>query len=434
MSWPAASTRVALVLAGLLAPALPVSAYSVLTHEQLVDLVWKDDIQPLLVRRFPGTGAGDLRRAHACAYGGSVVPDLGYYPFGSRHFSNLVHYARSGDFVAALVRGARDVDEYAFALGVLAHYCSDTTGHPAVNRAVALAFPKLRARYGNVVTYYDGPAEHIRTEFGFDVVQVAKNRYTSDRYHDFIGFEVSKPALHRAFQATYGLRLEDTLGHVDLAIGSFRRAVSRTIPELTRTALASDSIRSVPETRNAAEQRFVYELSRADYEKEWGTSYRRPGILGRVLAFFVRLISRIGPLEPLDAQVPTATMEDLYVRSIDRTLDAYRGRLRELAHGALALPNLDCDTGEPSRLGEYPLADETYARLLHEHARRGFSGVRDDLREQVLAYYRERGADGRRGTPGAVKASRHWRRTVRELDELAAASSPGAAPPTASTR
>ena len=78
----------------------------------------------------------------------------------------------------------------------------------------------------NEVTYADDPKAHIRTEFGFDMTQVAKNRYTSDRYHDFIGFEVSKPLLERAFLETYGLKLEDIDGDTDLAIGSFRRAVS----------------------------------------------------------------------------------------------------------------------------------------------------------------------------------------------------------------
>ncbi len=140
---------------------------------------------------------------------------MGYYPFGNKFFSDLVHYVRSGDFVEALIEDSSDLNEYAFALGALSHYSSDNSGHPTINRVVALEFPKLRKKYGDNVTYADDPKAHIRTEFGFDMAQVAKNRYTSDRYHDMIGFEVSKPLLERAFFETYGVKLEDVFGSVD---------------------------------------------------------------------------------------------------------------------------------------------------------------------------------------------------------------------------
>src|SRR5881394_1639809 len=236
-----------LCIAVLTMPALP---YSVLTHEQVIDLSWQDHIQPLLLKRFPAATPEDLRRAHAFAYGGSLVQDMGYYPFGKKYFSDLLHYVRSGDFVTALLDESSDLNEYAFALGALAHYSSDNMGHPTINQIVALEFPKLKARYGSEVTYAEDPKAHIRTEFGFDMVQVAKNRYTSDSYHDFIGFEVAKPLLERAFQETYGLSLKDVLGDVDLAIGSYRRGVSQVIPEMTRVALLSRRDQLVKDTPN----------------------------------------------------------------------------------------------------------------------------------------------------------------------------------------
>jgi hypothetical protein len=411
--------RAGAVLAGVCATAAPAAAYSVLSHEQVIDVRWSDTIEPLLRQRFPRASEEEIRRAHAYAYGGSVVPDLGYYPFGSHYFTDLLHYARSGDFVAALVEDARDVDEYAFALGALAHYCSDSSGHPAVNRSVALGFPKLRARYGDRVTYVESPVAHIRTEFGFDVVQVAKGRYTSDRYHDFIGFEVSKPALERALLDTYGLKLDDALAHPDLAVGTFRRAVSEAIPELTRIALASRRLSDVPEPATPAERRFVYVLSRADYEKEWGTSYRRPGLFGRVVAFFARLVSHLGPFRKARAQVPTRETEQLYVESMDRTLDLYRERLREAGRGKLALPNLDLDTGQPARFGEYALADRTYARLLHEHAGGGFGAASSALRRALADFYRDT------SRPSETKKKHdEWLRTLAELRQLEAAPAP----------
>src|SRR5271169_2726657 len=162
------------------------SAYSVLTHEEIVDLLWTDEIRPLLLKRYPGLSEDQLKEAHAYAYGGAVIQDLGYYPFGSTEFSDLVHYVRSGDFVRELVLESQDANEYAFALGALSHYASDIAGHPAVNQSVAIEYPKLRAKYGDSVRFAQDHTAHLKTEFGFDMVQVAKNRYASQQYHDFI--------------------------------------------------------------------------------------------------------------------------------------------------------------------------------------------------------------------------------------------------------
>src|SRR5690349_22369193 len=245
-------------------------AYSVLTHEEIVDLVWTSELRPLLVQRFPGLSEDDLTDAHAYAYGGAVIQDLGYYPFGNRDFSNLVHYVRSGDFVTELLRQSQDVNEYAFALGALSHYASDIAGHPAVNQAVAIQYPKLRARYGKSVRYAQDRTAHLKTEFGFDMVQVAKNRYASQQYHDFIGFQVSKTLLERTFPVVYGVELKDVLTHEDLAVGSYRFAVSRMIPEMTKIALRTHQKDLMRETPNFAKRKFLYRLSRSDYEKEWG--------------------------------------------------------------------------------------------------------------------------------------------------------------------
>ena len=244
-------------------------AYSVLTHEEIVDLVWTDELRPLLLQRFPTLTEDQLTEAHAYAYGGAVIQDLGYYPFGSVEFSNLLHYVRSGDFVRELLSQSQDANEYAFALGALAHYTSDVAGHPAVNEAVAMKYPKLRAKYGNSVKYAQDHTAHLKTEFGFDMVQVAKNRYASQQYHDFIGFQVSKPLLERTFPIVYGLELKDVMAHEDLAIGSYRFAVSRMIPELTQVALRTHQKDIMREEPDFAKKKFLYLLSRSDYERDW---------------------------------------------------------------------------------------------------------------------------------------------------------------------
>src|ERR1017187_9604339 len=236
-SWRLLALRAGAILLIVLMCSGILAAYSVLTHEEIVDLLWTDQIQPLLLKRYPGLSKDQITEAHAYAYGGAVIQDLGYYPFGSKDFSNLVHYVRSGDFVHELLLESTDVNEYAFALGALAHYASDITGHPAVNQSVAIEYPKLQAKFGKSVKYAQDKTAHLKTEFGFDTVQVAKNRYASQQYHDFIGFKVSKPLLERVFPVVYGLELKDVLTHEDLAIGSYRFAVSRLIPEMTKVAL-----------------------------------------------------------------------------------------------------------------------------------------------------------------------------------------------------
>ena len=389
------------------------SGYSVLTHEQVVDLMWNDQIQPLLLKRFPAATELDLQKAHAYAYGGCVLQDMGYYPFGNRFFSDLVHYVRSGDFVEALLQDSTDLDEYAFALGALSHYASDNSGHPVINHVVALEFPKLKKKYGDTVTYADDPKAHIRTEFGFDMVQVAKNRYTSDRYHDLIGFEISKPLLERAFLETYGLKLDDVFGSVDLAIGSYRRSVGTLIPEMTRVALLSRHDVIVKDTPNFSKKQFLYHLSRSNYEHEWGTVYRKPGIGSRILALFLRLIPKVGPFKAVNFKIPTQQTEDMYIKSVNQTIENYSGLLAAVKSGKLELPNRDCDTGRETRAGEYALTDETYARLVEKLAGKKSDLASSGLRENLAQFYSDRNA------PIATrKNAKAWRKLQDELEQL----------------
>jgi hypothetical protein len=397
----------------LLAISCVCAAYSVLTHEEVVDLLWKDTIQPLLLKRFPNATPDDLKKAHAFAYGGSLVQDMGYYPFGNKYFSDLTHYVRSGDFIVNLIHEASDLNEYAFALGALAHYSADNMGHPTVNESVGLLFPDLRKKYGNEVTYEDNPKAHIRTEFGFDMVQVAKNRYTSDRYHDFIGFEVSKPVLERAFQDTYGIPLKEVIPNEDMAIGTFRRAISKIVPEMTRVALLARNKQLVAETPNANARKFRYYLSKADYQREWGKGYRRPGFGTRVLAFFLKFVPKVGPFKALDFKIPTRKTEDLYVASVNRTLDNYKNLLREVKANDLQLTNTDFDTGRLTDAGEYKLTDKTYAHLLDQLSKDNFQQVTPDLQQNILKFYKDPLA------PLTTKADHSaWERVRLELEHL----------------
>jgi len=381
------SARIALAFLVLLASSGALFAYSVLTHEEIVDLAWTSEIRPLLLHRFPGLTEDQITEAHAYAYGGSVIQDLGYYPFGSREFSDLVHYVRSGDFVVELIRQSRDANEYAFALGALSHYAADIDGHPAVNEAVALGYPKLRAKYGNSVRYAQDMTAHLKTEFGFDTLQVAKNRYASEQYHAFIGFKVAQPLLERTFPVVYGLQLKDVLAHEDLAIGSYRFSISRLIPQMTKVALRTHKKDLMRETPNFAKRKFLYRLSRSEYEREWGKTYVKPGFGTRVLSAILRYIPKIGPFKGMGFNNPTAKTEDLYIKSINATVDRYTALLNEVRAGKLVLPDCDLDDGKPTKAGEYTLADTAYGKLLASLTAQKFNGVTPELRDSILAFY-----------------------------------------------
>ena len=389
------------------------SGYSVLTHEEIVDLVWTDGIRPLLLKRYPESSEEQLSEAHAYAYGGAVIQDLGYYPFGSAEFSDLTHYVRSGDFVRELRLQSQDVNEYAFALGALSHYASDVAGHPAVNQAVAIHYQALRAKFGNSVRYAQDKTAHLKTEFGFDMVQVAKNRYASEQYHDFIGFKVSKALLERVFPIIYGVELKEVLPRADLTIGSYRFAISRLIPEMTQVALKTHKKDMMRETPTVAKNKFLYRLSRSDYERDWGKDYRKPGLGIRFVAALLRFMPKFGPFKALAFNNPTPEMEELYFKSINTTVDQYRAFLENVRTDSLLPPNRDLDDGKITKPGEYSLADDTYAKLLARLSKGKFDRTTTDLRADILRFYSDL------SIPIETKKNKaRWQGVLTGLDQL----------------
>jgi len=404
-------------------------AYSVLAHEAIVDSAWDEAIKPLLLERFPQATPDELKAAHGYAYGGCVIQDMGYYPFGNKLFSDLVHYVRSGDFVAALLRDSQDLNDYAFALGALAHYAADNEGHrTGTNLAVPLLYPKLRRKFGNVVTYDEDPLAHLKTEFGFDVLQVAKGRYASDAYRDRIGFQVSKDLLARAFQETYSLDLDSVLSNYDLAIASYRRGVSQLIPEATKIAWQTKKDEIQQGTPGITRTAFLYRVSRSSYEKQWPGKYERPGFGTRLLGFFLRLVPKVGPFRDLAFKIPTPDAEKLFVASFSNSLQNYVELAKQQRNPSqITLVNDNIDTGTVTGPGQYPLADKTYADLLDRLQKKDFASLSPELRRTLLAYYDDLNA------PFATKKDKkEWAKVVRNVTQLKA-SLPAAAPAVSQT-
>ena len=381
-----------------------------------MDALWDVEFKPILLARFPDATPEQLKEAHAYAYGGAVIQDLGYYPHGNKYFSDLTHYVRTGDFIVALVSESQNLNEFAFALGSLSHYMSDVDGHRlATNPGEAILYPKLARKYGSFITYEDNPGGHLKTEFGFDVLEIAKGNFAPQTYHDFIGFNVAKPVLERAFKDTYGLEVRDLFPDFDRTIGSFRRAVSKTIPKATRVAWAERKDEILRSSPTLTRSKFVYVMSRSSYEREWGKQYDRPTAGDHILAFLVKLLPPIGPLKALRFKMPTPQVEKLFTTSFDRSATSCRAKAEDAKHSRLQLENTNYDVGVITPAGKYRLDDDTHAYWLHMLAEKHYSTVTQPIEGELLSFYNNLNAP-----LNTKKHAKDWNRLLAELGGLKA--------------
>jgi hypothetical protein len=390
-------------------------AYSVMSHQAIIDVLWESGIKPALRARFANATEEEINRGQAYAYGGAIIQDLGYYPYGTPFFSDLTHYVRSGDFVMALLRDSQDIYEYSFALGAMGHYAADNNGHRfGINRAVPVLYPKLRKKFGDSVAYEDDTLAHVKTEFGFDVLEVAKGRYAPESYHDYIGFEVSPRVLEQAFQETYGLDLKSVLVNEDRALNSYRHAVSNQLPRATRVAwhLKKDEIQA--DEPGITKRKFVYNLKRSNFEKEWGKNYQRPTFGDKLLAFLYKILPKIGPLKVLQFKTPTPETEHMFEASFNQTLDRFRELLNEERERQKpGLTNSNIDLGEVSAPGQYNLNDTAHARLLDKLEQQKFAGVTPELRAELLNFF------GATTAPFVTKKDKKlWAKVHADVEEL----------------
>jgi hypothetical protein len=382
-----------LLLAALLAfAARPAAAYAVLTHQANIDSTWERCLLPAIQRRYPGGTDEELTAAKAYAYGGSIIQDMGYYPFGNVLFTNLTHYVRSGDFIRNLLRESHDRNDYAFALGALAHYAADNNGHAeGTNRAMASVYPDLAAKFGPIITYEQAPKQHGQLEFAFDVVQLASGKYHSQDYHQKIGFKVSKAVLERAFFRTYGLELSQVIANVDLSIASYRFAISSLIPMAARSAwhyTRKDIMKLSPGARR---RDYMARHHPRQFRKEYGEEYQKPGFGARIVSYFIRVLPKIGPLKPFAFKLPTPEAQKLFRASFRNVMAKYCTTLArqpaDTATAPVALVNTDFDTGHVTQAGEYALADETYGEWLRKLAGKKFVNLSPQARTNILDFY-----------------------------------------------
>jgi len=383
----------------------------VLTHEAIIDANWNSVLVPVLKQKYPAATDEELKNAHAFAYGGCVMPDLGYYPFGSRLFTNLVHYVRSGDFIENLFKEASNINEYAFALGALCHYYADKYGHSVgVNRSVPLIYPEMKTKFGDTVTYADDKISHLRTEFSFDVLQTARGNYAPQAYHDFIGFHVSKELIQKAFSKTYGLDVNELFGNFDRAVGSFRWSVKELIPSATRAAWKTKKKEIRKLDPSVARRSYVYNVRRQKYFKEFGRDRDKITFGQSVLAFVIRIAPKWGPLKILKFRIPGQDAEKMFLESFDETVVNYRHEVNKAANDHIDVSNIDWDTGKKTMRGEYSLADKSYADWLIKLKEKKFETISSSMKKDILAFYKN--------YPGSDMDEEQWKQTSAALEEL----------------
>jgi len=389
-------------------------AYSILTHEALIDVNWEKVLLPLLKQKYPGSTEKELKEAHAYAYGGSVIPDMGYFPRGSRLFTNLIHYVRSGDFIMALLQDAQNLNEYAFALGVLCHYNADKYGHSiGINPGVPMTYPKVEKKFGDTATYGEDPVAHVRMEFSFDVLQTARGNYAPDTYHDFIGFKVARPLLERSFFRIYGINVNDLFNNLGRTIGTFRWVVKDLFPVITRAAWASKKGDISKATPGATGRKFIYTMHRKNYNREFVSKDERPPSFANVWSLLIRIAPKIGPLRVLKFKAPGAVAEKLFIQSFDTTIKYYSLYVSDLRSGPIFLDNINFDTGLDTAPDEYRLADKTYTALLSKLSNQKFDSVTISLQQNILSFF-----NGYKPIITSKRTKKEWQRTEQSLSQL----------------
>ena len=377
------------LLIAVLGVSQPTSAYSVLTHESLIDLTWRDSIAPLLLKRYPKLTPKDLLAAHAYAYGGCVIQDLGYYPFSQPSFSDLLHYVRTGDFIRALFRDSQNANDVAFAIGALSHYLGDTIGHPeAINIAVGNEFPKLKEKYGKNVNYAEGEHQHVRAEFAFDINDIAQGRIAPERYLNRIGFAVPVPLLAKAFYETYGLDLGDILRNSHPKLRGYRYSVRTLLPRVAyaETLLHRSHMKKLADPASPEVEELNKEVALLAAQDKWDAYRRHAGIGTHLLALFIYIVPKVGPLSDLSIRGPEPNTEVDYVKSLLQTTSVMRDKLGH-ATTQDGLANLDLDTGDPIRPGTYRLCDTTYAQLLHKVASTPQQPIPFGIKRDLQAFF-----------------------------------------------
>jgi hypothetical protein len=137
------------------------------------------------------------------------------------------------------------------------------------------------------------------------------------------------------------------------------------------------------------------------------------------MAAMFKVLPKVGPLRTIDFKEPTPKTENLYFKSVDQTIDQYGKDLQEVKNNDLQTPEINLDTGKPTKLGEYPLADATYRELLDDLAYDNFSHMDKSLRDNIVWFYDGLGFPAPKTRLDKCLVER-WRKTWIEVNQVRA--------------
>ena len=363
-------------------------AFSVTAHQGVVDQAWGLTLVPLIRQRFPNATDRELTEAHAYARGGSISPILVLSARESFVFrpAALRSHRR---FRQPSVNWGQLSGRICVRLGMLGHYEAPAgirkrpifrcpSSIPSSSRNTATPSPMR--------THPRAPTNSIRCAAG------RSSQRNTDLFEHSIDFKVPRDALERAFAETYGLQLNDLFDNYDIAIYTYRWGFRTIINEGTGIAWALYRKDIESNEPGVTSKEFVREISRGDFERQFGKAFLEPGYLPRFVGFLGTLVPDVGPLKRLPFKPLPDSVQKLYFRAYRHASERYVHEVAAICANKAWLENINLDTGRADKSGEYAPADEAWVDLLELHDKSHFANVRDDLASDFRAHFRDRNA------------------------------------------
>jgi len=215
-------------------------------------------INALLLKKIPAGKPRRIEQAQAYAYGGAIIQDSWLLPIRQPLFKRPHAFTSAAAISSkALLARRQGCPRVRFSPSVRSRITLRTT--TVIASAPTEPFPICyrppeeirRQRFVLRTTGW----RHVKTDLVSTSTKSAE-RYAPDSYHDFIGFEVSRPVFEQAFRETYALS-ERVLCERKTKFSSYRHDVSsiqsHASPGTSRKTIKDD-------IQNATKRKFLFNL------------------------------------------------------------------------------------------------------------------------------------------------------------------------------
>jgi len=115
--------------------------------------------------------------------------------------------------------------------------------------------------------------------------------------------------------------------------------------------------------------------------------YKKPGPLAHLLSIVIHLAPKVGPLRAFSFEIPGRYEEEIFIKSFDSVNTNFKNTSAELSRGTFIALNMNMDTGDETKRGDYSICDKTYDELLERLDKKGFRTGNEPLRKNILEFY-----------------------------------------------